>query len=136
MIFIGNFLHLTNQEKRTEAERRHGEFNLIVEAEQTEKAIHLFKERIIELRESSNFFEGDCSVFFNQLTGVEKFSKSKATMLNYKSIAGNPVMPFIGCSLPNSEGDDCSIYEWNDVTLEIDSEKSDLFIEFKSNGVQ
>lgn len=132
MIYIGNFLHLTDQEKKTESERRHGEFNLIVKAEQTEKAIHLFKERIVELRESSDFFEGDCSVFFNQLLGIEEFSKTKATMLNYKSIAGDPVMPFIGCSLPNSEGDACSIYEWKDVTLEIDSEKSDLFIEFKS----
>lgn len=132
MIFIGNFLHLTNKEKKNESERRHGEFNLIIEAEKTEEAIHMFKERIIELRESSDFFEGDCSVFFNQLLGIDKFSKTKATMLNYKSIAGNPVMPFIGCSFPSSEGDDCSIYEWKDVTLEIDSEKSDLFIEFKS----
>jgi len=132
MIFIGNFLHLTNKEKKNESERRHGEFNLIVEAEKTEKAIQLFKERIVELRESSDFFEGDCSVFFNQLLGVDKFSKTKATMLNYKSIVGDPVMPFIGCSFPTSEGDDCSIYEWKDVTLEIDSEKSDLFIEFKS----
>jgi hypothetical protein len=41
-------------------------------------------------------------------------------------------MPFIGCSLPTSEGDACSVYEWKDVTLEIDSEKSDLFIGFKS----
>ncbi|MFQ5484614.1 MAG: hypothetical protein ACE5DO_04675 [Desulfobacterales bacterium] len=132
MIFIGNFLHLTNKEKKNESERRHGEFNLIIEAEKTEEAIHMFKERIIELRESSDFFEGDCSVFFNQLLGIDKFSKTKATMLNYKSIAGDPVMPFIGCSFPSSEGDDCSIYEWKDVTLEIDSEKSDLFIEFKS----
>lgn len=132
MIFIGNFLHLTNKEKKNESERRHGEFNLIIEAEKTEEAIHMFKERIIELRESSDFFEGDCSVFFNQLLGIDKFSKTKATMLNYKSIAGDPVMPFIGCSFPSSEGDDCSIYEWKDVTLKIDSEKNDLFIEFKS----
>jgi hypothetical protein len=71
-------------------------------------------------------------VFFNQLLGIEKFSKTKATMTNYKSIAGDPVMPFIGCSLPTSGGNACSVYEWKDVTLEIDSEKSDLFIGFKS----
>ena len=46
MIYLGTFLHLTNQEERSESERRHGEFCLIVQAEDRDQAIRLFKERI------------------------------------------------------------------------------------------
>ena len=33
MIYLGNFLYISNQEDPREEERRHGEFNLIVQAE-------------------------------------------------------------------------------------------------------
>ncbi len=33
MIYIGNMLYLSNQQSASEKERRHGEFNLIVEAD-------------------------------------------------------------------------------------------------------
>ncbi len=133
MIYIGNFLYLSNQEKDQTSERRHGEFNLIVEADCIETAIDLFKQRMVQLKQSTEFFEGHCSIFINQFLEFESFSTKKATILNYKSIAGDPVMPFIGCSFPTSESDDCRIYEWKDIHLEIDSEKSDLFMEFNAS---
>jgi len=44
MIYIGNFLHLTNQQNRDEMERRHGEFHLMVAAETVDQALALFKQ--------------------------------------------------------------------------------------------
>jgi hypothetical protein len=133
MIYIGNFLYLSNQEKNQTDKRRHGEFNLIVEADGIETAVDLFKQRIVQLKKNRDFFEGQCSIIINQFLGVDNFSTNKATIINYKSIAGDPVMPFIGCSFPTSESDDCRIYEWKDIHLEIDSEKSDLFMEFNAS---
>jgi len=67
MIFIGNFLHLTNQQEISEEDRRHGEFNLIVEALNKDIAIQMFKARLIDIRETKEFFEGDCSIFLVKL---------------------------------------------------------------------
>lgn len=131
MIYMGNFLYLSDQEKDRTSERRHGEFNLVVEAKDVETAIVHFKEEIAKLRQTREFFSGRCSIFINEFLGFERFSAQKATMINYKSIAGDPVMPFIGCTMPDSESDDCRIYEWKDINLEIDSQKSKLFLEFK-----
>ena len=39
MIYIGKFLHATNQQETEESERRHGEFNLIIEAENQDAAV-------------------------------------------------------------------------------------------------
>ncbi|NIS17460.1 MAG: hypothetical protein GWO41_13840, partial [candidate division Zixibacteria bacterium] len=50
MLYLGKFLHMTNQQAEEESERRHGEFNLIVEAEDSQAALEFFKARIIESR--------------------------------------------------------------------------------------
>ena len=101
MIFMGYFIHATNQEEIEEADRRHGEFNLIVEAERADRALELFRQRVIEYRENSTFFEGECSIYLVQLFEFDRFPNQSAMMINYKSIAGDPVMPFIGCSVPS-----------------------------------
>ena len=131
MIYIGNFLHLTNQQHPTEMERRHGEFHLIVDADNVDQALEMFKQRITELRDSSSFFEGKCSVFLNQLLGFEKIDNQEAFMLNYKSVAGDPVMPFIGCSLPTDDADDCRIFEWEGANLKSGGMSRKLFVEFE-----
>jgi hypothetical protein len=131
MVYVGHFFHLTDQQETLEADRRHGEFNLIVEADHVETAVSMFKERIISLRQSRDFFQGDCSIFFVQLVEFEGFPEQRAMMLNYKSVAGDPIMPFIGCSLPSEETDWCSIYEWKDDKPEIDGEAKGVFLSFK-----
>ncbi|UCF95314.1 MAG: hypothetical protein JSW39_14585 [Desulfobacterales bacterium] len=132
MIYIGSFLHATNQEEQEEAHRRHGEFNMIVEATDQQTAINMFKERLLELRENSNFFEGVCSIFFVHLLEFEEFPQNKAKMLYYKSVAGDPVMPFIGCAVPSSETDGCKIYTWGGYHPEIDGQTPKIFLEFKA----
>jgi hypothetical protein len=131
MLYIGKFLHMTSQQEAEESERRHGEFNLIVEAENDQAAIERFKERIIDSREKSDLFEGDCSVYIVHLLELEEFPSNRARLLYYKSIAGDPIMPHISCSTPNGETDGCRILSWMQNRPEIDGEDANLFIEFK-----
>ena len=132
MLYIGKFLHMTNQQKAKESERRHGEFNLIVEAENDEAAVERFKERIVNSRENSDLFEGDSSIYIVHLLELEEFPSDRARVLYYKSIAGDPVMPYISCSTPNGETDGCRILNWMKNRPEIDGEDANLFIEFKT----
>ena len=132
MLYIGKFLHMTNQQKADESERRHGEFNLIVQAENGPAAVERFKERIVASRESSDLFEGDSSIYIVHLLELEEFPSDRARVLYYKSIAGDPVMPYISCSTPNGETDGCRILNWMKNRPEIDGEDANLFIEFKN----
>ena len=132
MLYIGKFLHMTNQQKAEESERRHGEFNLIVEAEDSKAAVECFKTRIIDSRQNSDLLEGDCSIYFVHLLELEEFPSGSAKMLYYKSIAGDPVMPYISCSAPNGQTDGCRILNWMKNRPEIDGEDANLFLEFKS----
>jgi hypothetical protein len=132
MLYIGKFLHMTNQQHTEESERRHGEFNLIVQAKNSQEAAEYFKERIIDSRENSDLFEGDCAIYLTHLLEMEKFPSERAKMLYYKSVAGDPVMPYISCSAPNGETDGCRILNWMKNRPEIDGEDADLFLEFKS----
>lgn len=132
MIYIGNFLHITNQEEKEEQNRRHGNFNLIVEANNYEEAMEKFKTQILKLRSNSDFFEGKCVLFFTQLFEFDKIPQKEAMMLNYKSVAGDPVMPFIGCSLPTNRSDRCKIYNWQENIPEIEGKGATVFMEFNS----
>jgi hypothetical protein len=131
MLYIGKFLHMTNQQKAKESERRHGEFNLIVEAENDKAAVERFKERIVNSRENSDLFEGDSSIYIVHLLELEEFPSDRARVLYYKSIAGDPIMPYISCSTPDGESDGCRILNWMKNRPEIDGEDANLFIEFK-----
>ena len=132
MLYIGKFLHMTNQQEADESQRRHGEFNLIVEAENDQAAIERFKERILDSRENSELFEGDSLIYFVHLLELEEFPSDRARLLYYKSIAGDPVMPYISCSTPNGETDGCRILNWMQNRPEIDGEDANLFMEFKN----
>ena len=132
MLYIGKFLHMTNQQEVEGSDRRHGEFNLIVEAENGQAAVERVKERIIDSRESSDLFEGDSSIYIVHLLELEEFPSDRARLLYYKSIAGDPIMPYISCSTPNGETDGCRILNWMKNRPEIDGEDASLFIEFKS----
>jgi len=131
MIYIGNFLHTTNQEQKKEMDRRHGEFTLIVEAADAETALHLFREKLLAYQRVRDFFQGECAIFLSQFYELKTFPKKEALMLSYSSYAGDPAMPFIGCTLPSAMSDDCRIYEWNGNKPHIDGMKGKPFVEFK-----
>ena len=134
MLFIGNFYYVSNQEESSEDDRRHGEFNLMIEADSAEVALDRFKSRILALRELRDFFAGDCSIFFLQLLEFEGLPRTEAMILNYKSYAGDPVMPFIGCIIPSDQADACRIHSWKESTPEIEGKDQKVFLEFKGSS--
>jgi hypothetical protein len=132
MIYIAKFLHATSQQQKEESERRHGEFNLIIKAEDQNAALNKFKERIIEFRESGDLFEGECFIYLVHLLELTEFPKDRARMLYYKSIAGDPRMPYISCSAPSSETDGCRILNWMGSKPELDGRDADVFLHFET----
>jgi hypothetical protein len=131
MIYIGKFLHATNQQKTNETERRHGEFNLIIEANDQNSAVNKFRERIIEFRENSDLFEGDCFIYMVHLLELEEFPKDRPRMLYYKSIAGDPIMPYISCSAPSGDAEGCRILSWMENRPELDGRDTNVFLHFR-----
>jgi hypothetical protein len=131
MIYIGEFFFLTDQQEVEERDRRHGEFNLVLESNEPREAIDQFKQRIVEFRRKSEFFTGDCKIYFIRLLEFENFPQNRALMLNYKSVAGDPLMPFIGCTIPSDQTDSCRVYNWKDNAPEVDGHNETLFLEFK-----
>lgn len=131
MIYIGKFLHATNQQEIDEVDRRHGEFNLIVEADQQDRALDKFKERITEFRQTSELFEGDCFIYMVHFLELEKFPSDRARMLYYKSKAGDPIMPYISCSTPSGDAEGCRILSWMENIPGLDGQDANLFMEFK-----
>ena len=132
MIYIGKFLHATNQQRTKEENRRHGEFNLIIEADSEKDAIAKFRDRIVEFRETSELFEGDCSIYMVHLLELEEFPKDRARMLYYKSIAGDPAMPYISCSAPSGQADGCKILNWMESGPSLDGQDANIFFRFKA----
>ncbi len=131
MVYIGNFLYLSNRHAAEEVQRRHGEFSLIVQAGDKAAALDLFRRKVEEMRRDSDFFEGRCRVFFNQLLEFDGFPSSEAALLNFKSVAGDPVMPFIGCSMASEISDNCRIYSWQDDEPAVDGVNRQVFMEFE-----
>jgi len=132
MIYIGNFLYLSNLQENSETDRRHGDFSLIVRADDRERAVEQFKARITGFKQASELFSGACRVFMTRLIELGDIPKTTAILLNYSSTAGDPVMPFIGCSAPSEQNDDCRIYEWKESEPEINGHQGRLFMEFQT----
>jgi len=130
MIYIGKFLYTNNQQLKDEADRRNGEFNLIIEADGKKQALEKFNQRISEARRNSSLFEGRCHLYLLSLIELDQAPKSHAIMFNYTSIAGDPTMPFISCSAPNGDFDGCRILDWENNIPEIDGSNANLYMAF------
>jgi len=134
MYFIGNFVLSTNQEEVMEVDRRHGEFSLIIDANTPVTALKKFRDKIVNYRATSDFFQGDCSIYLIQLFEFDRFPVEEAMMLNYKSTAGDPLMPFIRCSLPSDMTESCRLFDWENNAPEIDGQKEKLFVAFEAGS--
>jgi hypothetical protein len=133
MIYIGKFLHATDQQKTEEAERRHGEFNLLIEADNQEAALDKFKERVMEFRQTTDLFAGQCSIYMVHLLELKAFPSDRASMLYYKSVAGDPMMPYISCTAPSGEANGCRILNWMEKGPRLDEDKTDVFLHFEAD---
>ncbi len=130
MLYIGHFIHATNQEQVEEADRRHGEFNMAAQAPDAASALELFRLQILYYRKRHDFFEGVCRIYLVELFEFDRFPDHQAVMLNYKSVAGDPVMPFIRCAVPTSDTDACRIFDWDNHQPRVDGQNEKLFLAF------
>lgn len=130
MIYIGKFLHTTNQQEKSESNRRHGEFNLIVSAADKLAAIEKFKQRIGEARRTTGLLEGDATIYLLHILEMEDVPESRARMFDYQSVAGDPTMPVISCQAPAGENDGCRILDWENNRPGVDGQTAQPFMSF------
>jgi hypothetical protein len=112
MIYIGKFLHTSSQQKRKESDRRHGEFHLIVSAEDQKDALARFKARIAEMQTTTDFFEGASAVYLEHVLEMKSVPKSRAVLFDFQSVVGDPALPSISCQAPSGDTDGCKIVDW------------------------
>jgi hypothetical protein len=131
MYFIGIFQHLSDQQAGNEQDRRHGSFSMMVEADSAESATEKFRQRLANFKEATTFFEGRCTIYISQLLEFEHFPQQEAVILNFKSYAGDPLMPFIACAVPSEQSNACSIHEWQNNRPVTEGREDSVFIKFK-----
>ncbi|MBT8342561.1 MAG: hypothetical protein HKP58_15735 [Desulfatitalea sp.] len=130
MYFIGNFQYVSDQQDNNEHQRRHGMFSMMIQVDSSKEALDHFKQRLIEFRRSSTFFEGQCTIYINQLLEFDQMPQHEAVMLNFKSYAGDPLLPYIACVVPSEQHNACKIHEWQNNQPLTDGHEDRLFLEF------
>lgn len=131
MYFIGDFQHLSDQQAENEQDRRHGNFSMMVEADSVESALEKFRQRLLIFKDATTFFEGHCTIFILQVLEFKQFPQQEAVLLNFKSFAGDPLMPFIACAVPSEQSNACSIHEWQNNRPVTEGREDSVFLEFK-----
>lgn len=130
MYFMGNFQHVSDQQSMDEGNRRHGSFSMLVEAADVELALDKFREKLIVYRDSTTFFEGRCAIYITQLLEFDNFPREEAVIVNFNSYAGDPMMPFISCVVPDEQNNACNIHEWRNNHPTTEGRKDSIFIKF------
>ena len=130
MYYIGNFQHLTDQEQEKVEERRHGDFTMMVAARSAQEALEKFRRQLMAFRTSSAFFTGQSRIYISQILEFKKVPDQEAVLLNLKSYAGDPLLPFISCIVPTDQSDACSIHDWRQKTPSTEGQPDGLLIEF------
>jgi hypothetical protein len=130
MFYVANFQHLTDQQSANENDRRHGTFSMMAQAPSTDDALSEFRRRLESFRLSSSLFTGRCIIFLQQIVEFDHLPEDEAVMLNYKSYAGDPLMPFISCALPTEQSNACIIHEWHKGQPLTEGRQDILFVEF------
>jgi hypothetical protein len=136
MYFIGNFQHVSDQEATDQNDRRHGNFSMLVDALDTESALARFKERLIEFRKTTSFFDGQCTIYITQLLEFENFPTQEAVIVNLNSFVGDPVLPFISCIVPSEKSNSCSIHEWDENHPTTEGRKDSVFLQFEPSSAE
>jgi hypothetical protein len=130
MIYIAHFLHASHQQESSDSDRRHGAFHMIAEAEDRESALDRFRERLTHIGRGSGLFEGDCRIYLTRLLEFDRAPRTHAVMFSFQSVAGDPIMPYIGCASPSGENDGCEIIHWEENAPVIDGRLAEPFVSF------
>ena len=134
MIYIGKFLHTTNQQEKNESRRRHGEFNLLVSAEDKKAAVEKFRDRIAEAQKSTDLFEGDSQIYLVHIQEMQRLPKDRAQLFNFQSVVGDPDMPTISCQAPSADNDGCRIVDWQKNRPGVDGQAAIPFMTFSAGS--
>jgi hypothetical protein len=134
MIYIGKFLHTTNQQEKNESRRRHGEFNLLVSAEDKKAAVEKFRDRIAEAQKSTDLFEGDSQIYLVHILEMKRLPKDRAQLFNFQSVVGDPDMPTISCQAPSADNDGCRIVDWQKNRPGVDGQAAIPFMTFSAGS--
>jgi len=134
MIYIGKFLHTTNQQEKNETRRRHGEFNLLVSAEDKKAAVEKFRDRIAEAQKSTDLFEGDSQIYLVHILEMKRLPKDRAQLFNFQSVVGDPDMPTISCQAPSADNDGCRIVDWQKNRPGVDGQAAIPFMTFSAGS--
>jgi hypothetical protein len=130
MYFIGNFHHLTDQQANDETQRRHGTFSMMVSANAIDDALDNFRLRLINFKKTSDFFGGRCTIYLSQMLEFDQIPQKEAVLLNFKSFAGDPGMPYIACVVPTEQSNACKIHEWQANQPLTEGRQDSVFIQF------
>lgn len=130
MYFIANFQHVSDQQSVNEKDRRHGSFSMMVTADSMDQALDKFRQKLTVFNETTSFFEGQCIIYITQLLEFDKFPEDEAIILDFKSFAGDPIMPFIACVVPTEQSNSCSIHEWKQGQPLTEGQTDTVFLRF------
>lgn len=130
MYFIANFQYISDQQSNDETERRHGSFSMMVAADTKDQALNKFRQKLSDYRTTTALFQGKCTVYITQLLEFDKYPEAEAMILNFKSFAGDPIMPFISCVVPTAQNNTCNIHEWQGNHPLTEGQKDSEFIHF------
>lgn len=103
MVYLGHFVFDTFDE-----EKRMGYFNLLVDAEDVEKAKESFRGRLLHLREHSGLFTGTIKIYLDGIVELLKPPKD-ALLTNYRTFHGD-APPSIYNILPEQNLPGCAVY--------------------------
>jgi hypothetical protein len=103
MLYLGHFVFDTFDE-----EQRMGYFNLLVAAEDVEKAKESFRRRLLHLRESSDLFTGHIKMYLDGIVELSQLPED-ALLTNYRTFHGD-APPSIYNVLPEQNRAGCAAY--------------------------
>ena len=103
MLYLGHFVFDTFDE-----EQRMGYFNLLVEAEDVERAKESFRRRLLHLRESSDLLNGQIKMYLDGIVELTQLPED-ALLTNYRTFHGD-APPSIYNVLPEHNRPGCAVY--------------------------
>lgn len=130
MYFIANFQFISDQQSKDETDRRHGSFSMMVTADTMDQALNMFRQKLYDFRNKTALFQGKCSIYITQALEFDTYPEDEAIMLNFKSFAGDPILPFISCVVPTEQNNTCTIHEWYENHPLTEGQKDNKFIHF------
>lgn len=104
---------------------------MMVQSPSSQLALEKFREKLVAFRQSATFFEGRCNIYISQLLEFNEVPQDHAVMLNFRSYAGDPLLPFIGCIVPTEITNACTIHEWKQNHPTTEGREDSLFLTFE-----